>query len=160
VCAASTRKRQLFSVVYRTKSNIQRWHKLGRSPVLTPHLARQEAIRILRSVALGNDPSAERYSERNSMIVAQLADRYIEDLESGRINSKKLSTLMSDKSRIKNHIAPKIGKLKAIFVTQEQVDEFMYSLSPGSAKRTIGLLGAIFTFAQKRKICTDNPCKA
>jgi integrase len=147
-----------FSVVYRTKSNVQRWHKLGRSPVLTPHLARQEAIRVLRSVALGDDPSAERYSERNSMTVAQLADRYLEDLESGRINSKKQSTLMSDKSRIKNHIAPKIGKLKVVSINQEQVEEFMYSLSPGSAKRTIGLLGAIFSFAQKRKICTDNPC--
>jgi integrase len=34
----------------------------------------------------------------------------------------------------------------------------MFSLSSGSAKRTIGLLGAIFSFAQKRKIRTDNPC--
>jgi integrase len=34
----------------------------------------------------------------------------------------------------------------------------MYSLSAGSAKRTIGLLGAIFSFAQKRKIRIDNPC--
>jgi hypothetical protein len=32
-----------FSVVYRTK--VQRWQKLERFPILTPHLARQEAIR-------------------------------------------------------------------------------------------------------------------
>jgi integrase len=147
-----------WSVFYRNNANVQRWHKIGRFPVFTPDQARREAARILRSVALGEDPSAERQSLRSSMTVAQLAENYIEDLEAGRINGKKISTLMSDKSRIKNHIAPKIGKLKALSITQEQCAEFMYSLSPGSAKRTIGLLGAIFSFAQKRKIRTDNPC--
>jgi integrase len=147
-----------FSVYYRSKDQVQRWHKIGRFPVLTPHLARLEAIRILRAVALGDDPSAERMAQRNSMTVAQLCEKYIEDVESGRINGKKASTLMSDKSRIKNHIAPKIGNIKAISLTQEKCEEFMHSLSAGSAKRTISLLGAIFSYAQKRKIRTDNPC--
>jgi integrase len=92
------------------------------------------------------------------MTLAQLSDAYIADIESGKINGKKSNTIMSDKSRIKNHIKPKIGKLKAIHVTGHQVEEFMHSLSAGSAKRTIGLLGAIFSFAQKRKLRTDNPC--
>jgi integrase len=147
-----------FSVFYCTNDQVQRWHKIGRWPIVTPHLARNEAIRILRSVALGEDPSAERMAQRNAMTVAQLCEKYIEDLEAGRINGKKASTLMSDKSRIKNHIAPKIGKLKAISVTQEQCEEFMYSLSAGSAKRTISLLGAIFSYAQKRKLRLDNQC--
>jgi hypothetical protein len=43
-----------FSVVYRTKENVQRWQKLERFPILTPHLARQEAIRVLRAKALGS----------------------------------------------------------------------------------------------------------
>lgn len=108
-----------FSVYYRSKDQVQRLHKIGRFPVFTPDQARREAARILRSVALGEDPSAERQAQRNSMTVAQLCDKYMEDLEAGRINGKKASTLMSDKSRIKNHIAPKIGKLKAISITQE-----------------------------------------
>jgi hypothetical protein len=37
-----------FSVVYRTREGVQRWQKLERFPILTPHLARQEAIRVLR----------------------------------------------------------------------------------------------------------------
>jgi hypothetical protein len=41
-----------FSVVYRTKEGVQRWQKLERFPILTPHLARQEAIRVLRAKAL------------------------------------------------------------------------------------------------------------
>lgn len=31
-----------FSVTYRTKGGQQKWYKLGRWPILTPHLARQE----------------------------------------------------------------------------------------------------------------------
>jgi integrase len=147
-----------YSVYYRSRDGIQRLHKIGRHGVFTPDQACREAARILRSVALGEDPSAERQAQRNALTVAQLCEKYIEDLEAGRINGKKASTLMSDKSRIKNHITPKIGKLKAISITQEQCEQFMYSLSAGSAKRTIGLLGAIFSFAQKRKIRADNPC--
>jgi hypothetical protein len=50
-----------FSVVYRTRENVQRWQKLERFPILTPHLARQEAIRVLRAKALGQDLLAKRW---------------------------------------------------------------------------------------------------
>jgi hypothetical protein len=50
-----------YSVLFRTRENVQKWFKIGRHPILTPHLARQEAIRILREVALGKDPSKERH---------------------------------------------------------------------------------------------------
>ena len=49
-----------FSVVYRTREGVQRWQKLERFPILTPHLARQEAIRVLRAKALGQDPAGEK----------------------------------------------------------------------------------------------------
>jgi hypothetical protein len=61
-----------FSVVYRTKENVQRWQKLERFPVLTPHLARQEALRVLR----GQDPAGEKMALRNGMTVAELCDEY------------------------------------------------------------------------------------
>ena len=62
-----------YSVIYRNKDNIQKWLKLGRYPILTPALARQEAIKVLRSVALGEDPSEQRQQLRNSMSVGQAA---------------------------------------------------------------------------------------
>jgi hypothetical protein len=96
-----------FSVVYRTKENVQRWQKLERFPILTPHLARQEAIRVLRAKALGQDPAGDKMALRNGMTVAELCDQY-----SARDNGKKLGKIRSDNSRIKKHIKPKLGKMR------------------------------------------------
>jgi site-specific recombinase XerD len=146
-----------YSVVFRTNDNIQRWYKLGRTPIFTPDLARKEAIRVLRDVALGKDPSAERHESRHGMTVAQLCDEYEADMNSGKINGKKASTIMSDVSRIKNHIKPKLGRYKVSAITSDQIEAFMNEQSKGSAKRVIGLVGAIFSFAVKRKWRADNP---
>jgi integrase len=142
-----------FSVVYRTKENVQRWQKLERYPILTPHLARQEAIRILRAKALGQDPAGDKMALRNGMTVAELCDEY-----SGRDNGKKPTTIIGDRSRINVHIKPKLGKLKVTAITSEQIENFMRAMPIGSQRRNTGLLGAIFSYAVKRKLRPDNPC--
>jgi integrase len=143
-----------FSVVYRTRENVQRWQKLERFPILTPHLARQEAIRVLRAKALGQDPAGEKMALRSGPTIAELCDEYQQ-----RDNGKKPGTITTDNSRIKQHIKPKLGKLKVAAVTSEQVEDFMRSLPTGSQARTLGLLGVIFSWAVKRKLRLDNPCR-
>ncbi len=146
-----------YSVIYRNKDNAQKWFKLGHHPVLTPSMARQEAVKILRSVTLGADPSDQRHEARHSATIAQLCADYSADMQSGKINGKKISTIKTDISRIEQHIKPKLGKLKVATISSEQVEEFMNSLTAGSAKRIIGLLGAIFSYAIKRKMRPNNP---
>jgi integrase len=148
-----------FSVVYRTLEGTQRWQKLARFPILTPHLARQEAIKILRAKALGQDPAGERMALRTGMTVAELLDQYLADMDSHKLNGKKETTKKSDKSRIENHIRPRLGKVRVASITQSQIEDFMNTCSPGSAKRIMQLLSAIFTFAIQRKLRSDNPCK-
>jgi hypothetical protein len=116
-----------FSVVYRTREGVQRWQKLERFPILTPHLARQEAIRVLRAKALGQDPAGERMALRSGPTIADLCDEYQQ-----RDNGKKLGTIRSDNSRIKGQIKPKIGKLRVASITSEQIEDFVRSLSIGS----------------------------
>jgi hypothetical protein len=146
-----------YSVIYRTTDGVQRWHKIGRHPVLTPNLARKQAIHILRDVALGNDPSGERQAERKSMTVAQLCDAYVQDMTSDKINGKKLTTIKSDISRIKNNIIPQLGHYKVATITSDQIELFMNAQSRGSARRVVALAGSIFSFAVKRKLRFDNP---
>jgi integrase len=148
-----------YSVFYRTKDGVQRWHKLGRHPILTPDLARKEAIKVLRTVTLGGDPSAERHEERHSMTVAQLCEMYQVDMQSLKNNGKKSTTISSDVSRVKNHIIPGLGRYKVATITPEQIERFMNEQSRGSAKRIIGITGAIFSFAVRRKLCADNPVR-
>ena len=144
---------------FRTQEGQQRFFQNWALPcLLTPQEARKQAIRILQGVALGKDPSAERQALRSAPTVSELCDDYAKDMQSGKVNGKKQSTIKSDLIRINTHIRPKLGKLKVISVTKEQVEEFMHGLSPGSAKRIVGLLSAIFTFAGKKKLRTDNPC--
>jgi hypothetical protein len=115
-----------YSVVYRTRDALQRWHKIGRAGVFTPALARIEAIKVLRSVALGEDPSAERTALRNSMDVSALCDLYSASFNS---SNKKSSTIKSDNSWIKGHIKPKIGKHKVVNINRDMIEQFMYDTS-------------------------------
>jgi integrase len=75
------------------------------------------------------------------------------------LNGKKAKTLESDKSRIKKHIKPKLGKYRVTSVTSEIIEEFMHSLTPANGKRAVGLIGAIFNWAQKKKLVSMNPCQ-
>ena len=142
-----------FSVYFRTQEGQQRFLKIGRFPVFTPAEARKQAIRILQNVALGKDPAAEREALRSAPTVSELCDDY-----SANVNGKKASTVKSDNSRIKLHIKPKLGKFRVCAVTSEMVETFMHSMSPASGKRSVALLGAIFTWAIKRKMVVVNPC--
>jgi integrase len=147
-----------YSIVYRTLDGVQRWQRIGRHGVWTPDLARRQARSVLMARDLGKDPSADRMALRSAPTVAELCDDYAKDMQSEKVNGKKDSTIKSDLTRIKTHIQPKLGKLKVNFVTRDQVEAFMHGLSPGSAKRIVNLLSAIFTFAIKKKLRADNPC--
>ena len=91
--------------------------------------------------------------------MAEFLDEYVADMEAHRITGKKASTIKTDKSRIAMHIKPKLGKLKVASVTQEDLETFMHSLSDGSQGRILGLTSGIFSYAIKRKLRSDNPCR-
>jgi integrase len=146
-----------YSVYFRTRDGQQRLHKIGRHGVFTPTQAREIAKEVLRNVAVGKDPGAELKALRHGPTMENLCDEYVSDMQSGKVNGKKTSTIKTDISRIETHIKPALGKRKVASITQDDVEQFMHALNPGSARRVTGLLGAIFSYSIKRKMRETNP---
>lgn len=147
-----------YSVIYRAHDGRQHWLKIGRHGNWTPEQARDKARSVLRLVDEGKDPAMEKYELRHGATVSELCDQYLLDMDLHKLNGKKASTIQSDKSRIKHHILPKLGKLRVATITRTQIEAFMHSCSSGSAKRIMQLLSSIFTFAVRKGLRETNPC--
>jgi integrase len=148
-----------YSVIYRARDGRQHWLKIGRHGIWTPTLAREKARNILMAVDLGNDPAVERFALRSGATVSELCDDYLADMDSHKLNGKAASTKKADRSRVEKHLKPKLGKLRVAAITPAQIENFMNGCTPGSAKRLMQLLGAIFSFGIKKGLRSDNPCK-
>jgi len=123
-----------------------------------------------------------RYEAKGAVTMSEFCDDYLRDAEAGLVTyrgkAKKVSTLAIDRGRIERHIKPTLGAKLVRDVTSRDIERAMHDIrlgktavnvktgprgraivtgGAGTASRTVGLLGSIYSYAIKQGIRTDNP---
>ncbi len=129
---------------------IQRMHLLKGATNLAD--ARQELARVEREVVASRDPFAPVVKEQ----VGPLLDRWQESLTN--------RSAADDRSRIRNHLQPKLKAMTIDAVTlpvvMKWVDELANTdLSPQSQRHMLNLLSRFFSWCIERGMATVNPVK-
>ena len=171
-----------FCIRYTDKGREQRY-TIGAYGPWTVDDARKEATKLLGDVARGKNPAELRKAKQRAGTVAELCDEYLAGVEKGEImtrrgEKKRTSTLYTDRGRVERHIKRLLGRRAIKDVTSKDIRDFQRDVTAGrtaadvktglrgraivtggagTARRTMGLLGAIFRYSVEQGYRPDNP---
>lgn len=148
-----------FILNYRRKvDGLERRYTIGSFPDWSVGAAREKAKELKRHIDNGGDPVGEHAADRAAPTVADLCARFDDE----HIAKQRPHTQTEYRGIIRNHVSPKLGKLKVAAVEFEHIERLHAEITKGApvlANRAIAVLAKMFTLAIKWKYRTDNPCK-
>ena len=167
------------------RAALQRWYSIGKpgSP-WTPDTARARAEAILREAEAGNDPLKAIAAARAIPTVSALCADYLAAVPTlvlpGKGRPKKAASIGTDRSNIARHIVPLLGAQRADEISKADVEKFQRDVAAGKTKmraktklrgvarvtggrgtaaRTVAVLGAVYAWAVREGIVTENPVR-
>ncbi|MFZ4603299.1 MAG: integrase arm-type DNA-binding domain-containing protein, partial [Caulobacterales bacterium] len=123
-----------YVAVYRLGGR-KRWFTIGTPGApWTPEQARHHAAELLLDARRGNDPQEKRIAERiRSSTVDDLIDAYLTDGPADKPN-KKESTWVQDRSSLKRHVSPLIGKRPLDALTKADIAALQNDIAVGKTR--------------------------
>jgi len=148
-----------FVIDYRTRAGRQRRYTIGKFPNWSVRAARKVGKELLQRVALGDDPVAQRKEDRGGEIVADLAERYIDE----HLPKKRPRSQREDRDLLRLYILPAMRTTKVRDVDHAAVDRLHRKITkegkPTRANAAVRLLSKMFNLSIKWGMRADNPCK-
>lgn len=165
--------KKTYLIQYRRNGRTRRF-KIGGHGVFTVDQARKRAKIQLGRVADGKSPLDEKIEKLKDITVSELCDLYLKE----GCFSKRASTIAIDKGRIERHIKPLLGSKRISSLDKSDIEKFLNDVAngktakntktkkhgvarvrggKGTATRTVGLFGGIYTFAIKKGLISFNP---
>ena len=150
---------RIYALMYRSGGRRRRV-SLGRHGIITPEQARDAAIDILARVKRGENPAADKRTERQATTVANLADRFEKEHIVVRLRP---SSAAMYRCFLRLFILPAFGNRKVIDVTRADVARLHHELrdKPYKANRTLAVISKMFNLAELWGLRPDgsNPCR-
>ena len=154
--------RKVYLVQYRLGGRKGRTRRvtIGQHGQITPTFARDEAKRLLGTLATGRDPAAERDRAKADKSVAATFDQFMEEHVRPKL---KLSTAEGYQRVARLYVLPSFGRLSMGEVTRTEISRLHNEMrsKPYQANSTLAMLSKFFGWAEKHGLRPDgsNPCR-
>jgi integrase len=143
-----------YKLIYRFH-NRSRWYHIGAADAVSLADARKLAAELMLRVIKGEDPQAEKRAERGTGTFAEMSSRYVEEYAKKRNKSWQQADVL-----VRRHLLPAWGGLSANTITRADVRSVIGKIhAPILANQVLASASAIFTWATKRELLSNNPCR-
>lgn len=129
--------------------------KIAKHGVITAEQARERATAYLGEIAMGSDPSGDRRAIREAPTLAEVAPLFIRTVRARR----RPSTADSYDQALKLHVLPQLGRRRLTEIRPIDIEKIHAGMMdrPAQANRTLAILSALWSWAEKRKMVPAGP---